>query len=210
ARPVEVDEDRGAVVAQHVDGLVGALCAVDDDRHADLAGGADRAEDLLAVAGREEHGRGPAQRLERGVVHGARLAARVGLVGGPGAVVVLRVEVELLDVGEDAEQRARVAGEALAAEVDALRDGRADDQLAAAHAVAEDDHRGLAGEDAARAGAERGREAGAAPAGDALVAEVELVGGPEVGEGALPVLGAPGELFGADAAALPWRTAARA
>src|SRR5690606_23999886 len=157
--------------------------------------------------GREEDGRGPAQRLERGVVLGARLAARVGLVRGPRAVVVLRVEVELLDVGEDAEQRARVAGEALAAEVNALRDGRADDQLAAARAVAEDDHRGLAGEDAARAGAERGREAGAAPVGDALIAEVELVGGPEEGEGALPVLGAPRELLGAGAAALPRRAA---
>src|SRR5690606_37837521 len=101
---------------------------------------------------REKDGRGPAQRLERGVVLGARLAARVGLVRGPGTVVVLRVEVELLDVGEDAEQRARVAGEALAAEVDALRDGRTDDQLAAALGGAEDDHGGLAREEAGRAG----------------------------------------------------------
>src|SRR5690606_30144232 len=107
------------------------------------------------------------------------------------------------DVGEHAEQRRRVAGESLRAEVEALRHGGADDQLAAAGAVAEDDRRGLAGEAPGLAGGGRRREGSGAPAGDPFVPEVEVIGGAEVGERGLPVLRPPRVLVGARAATRP-------
>jgi hypothetical protein len=119
------------------------------------------------------------QRVERGVVGGARHPARGARVGVLLVAVVLRVEERLAERREDAEERVGVAARARGDEADVLGDRRLDDHRR--RVAAEGDEGAAPLEDAgARRGEGRG-EAGRVGIGEGVRVDAEL--GDDVGLG---------------------------
>ena len=186
-RPLQAHQHRNVLGGQGVGGLVALVHAVNQRVDFDGFAQGECALDFLGPSGGNQHRPAVFHRLMNGsqgaVIGGPLQPARCRFIDLPRLPVVLGVRKHLLDVGQDSHQRAGKAAEATrGSQVDPQGHRRLDHHLVGPLA-GQVDQRGLSGESSLVGGGDRSREAYFAPALQALVPGVELVGGPLPGSG---------------------------
>ncbi len=155
-----------------------------------IRGETHHAFDFNGARGRQEHARRFQYAFERAIIGRTRQAGGALLVHLFGGSIVLGIEIDLANIGDDAHQRTGKAGESGGrGECQVLGHRRCHHHLAGT-CTAEVDDRALTGEYALGGEGDGGGESGAAGGLDALIGDIDQVGGPYPAMVGRPVFGA--------------------